>query len=350
MTHDRLLHSGRVFIIAEAGVNHNGDPALARQLIDAAAAAGADAVKFQLFDPSEIVSRDAPLAAYQKNSGEESHHAMLMRLTLPLKEYAALKKHAEKKGIGFLVTPFDIQSARFLATLGVPAIKIPSGEITNLPFLRQVADLRLFTILSTGMSTMEEVRDAISPFREKRVSFALLHCVSCYPAPVGQINLRAMEALKKEFSVPIGYSDHTEGIDVAVTAAALGAALLEKHFTINRDLPGPDHAASLEPDELTAMITIIRDSAAMKNVRLVEAAFGDGIKKCQPCEENVRAVARRSVVLTRSVPAGTVITHAMLAIKRPGTGIPPRDYDRVAGKRTKKELHAGTVLTWDFLE
>lgn len=345
-----LLQPGHVFVIAEAGVNHNGDPMLARKLIDAAVAAGADAVKFQLFDPDELTSEAAPLADYQKRSESVSQTEMLRRLALTQDDFRKLASYAKTKKIHFIVTPFDIASARFLVSLGVPALKIPSGELTNIPFLHQVGELGVFTILSTGMATMQEVHDAIRPFQKKETPFALLHCVSAYPAPVDQINLRAMETLKKEFNVPVGYSDHTQGIDVSILAAALGAEIIEKHFTLDRGMKGPDHAASLEPDELAEMIRIMRDPAALQNTPTADPAIGTGEKRCQPCEENVRAVARRSVVVTRDLATGTVLTTDMLAIKRPGTGIPPKDWKMTVGKRLKKALAAGSVLTHDVLE
>ncbi len=344
-----LLRSGHVFVIAEAGVNHNGNPALARALIDAAADAGADAVKFQLFDADELTSESAPLADYQKRSESTSQTEMLMRLALTQDDFRKLASYAKTKKIHFIVTPFDIASARFLVSLGVPALKIPSGELTNIPFLSDVAGLGVFTIISTGMATMQEVQDAVRPFQEKKTPFALLHCVSAYPAPVEQINLRAMETLKKEFNVPTGYSDHTQGIEVAITAAALGAEIIEKHFTLDRAMKGPDHAASLEPDELSEMIRIMRDPAALQSAPKVDQAIGTGEKKCQPCEENVRAVARRSVVVTRDLAAGTVLTADMLAIKRPGTGIAPKDIETLPGKRLIKGLTVGSVLLYSSL-
>lgn len=343
------LPDGQVYIIAEAGVNHNGDPALARRLVDVAADAGADAVKFQLFDPDEIVSDHAPLAEYQERSGEGSQKEMLKRLTLPLDEYRQLKAYAESKGIDFITTPFDAESARFLASLGVKAIKIPSGEITNIPFLEDVASLHIFTIISTGMSTLEEVQEAVEPFVRKGTPFALLHCVSSYPAPHNQIHLKAMETLRREFSVPVGYSDHTEGIDVAITAVRLGAQILEKHFTLDRTMIGPDHAASLEPPELKEMIRVIRDAQALRTFPIVQEAMGSGEKKCQPCEENTRAVARRSLVLRRALRAGERLTPEVLGIIRPGTGLPPREFDRVVGRVLTCNVAEGTPLTADLL-
>lgn len=341
-----ILPAGSVYIIAEAGINHDGKPEKARQLVEIAADSGADAVKFQLFDLDEIVSEQTPLAEYQKRSGEDNQYQMLKRLALPLKEYSDLKKYAEELGLDFIVTPFDDGSARFLADLGVKAIKVPSGEITNLPFLRQVAALNIFTIISTGMSNLDEVKEAVVPFREAKTPYALLHCVSSYPAPVNQINLRAMKTLEEAFNVPVGYSDHTEGIGVSVTAAALGARIIEKHFTVSKKDPGPDHAASLEPDELKEMVRIIKNSDALRNAGIVQEALGTGEKACQPCEINTRDVARRSLVLTRDAKAGEKITDEMILIKRPGTGIAPKELDNILGKTLSRELTAGAILTW----
>lgn len=340
-----LLPEHRPYIIAEAGVNHDGKVEKALRLIDIAAEAKADAVKFQLFDPEEIVSMQAPLAAYQERSGEEDQYRMLQRLALPQRTYRTLKEHAKQRGIDFITTPFDAASAQFLADLGVKEMKIPSGEITNTPFLRKVAALKIFTIISTGMSNLEEVLEAVAPFEQEQTPFALLHCVSSYPAPLNQIHLRAMETLENTFHVPVGYSDHTEGIAVAITAAKLGARIIEKHFTINRKDAGPDHAASLEPHELTEMIRIMRDQHALEEAPLVEEALGTREKRCQPCEEDVRNVARRSVVLRREVAAGAILTATMLALKRPGIGIAPKNLPETIGKRAVKDLPAGTILT-----
>lgn len=343
------LSKDRVYVIAEAGVNHDGSAEKARKLIDIAADAAADAVKFQLFTTDEIISKNAPLAEYQKRSGEQSQYDMVKRLELPYETFRDLKTYAESKGLDFIATPFDIASAQFLASLQVKALKIPSGELTNIPFLRQVADLHIFTIISTGMSTLEEIAEAVAPFRAAGTPYALLHCVSAYPAPVDQINLRAMKTLEETFHVPVGYSDHTEGIQVSVTAAALGARIIEKHFTISRNDLGPDHAASLEPGELKEMIAITKDQQALQRATIVKKALGMHGKQCQPCEENVRLVARRSVVVIRDVPAGTVLEASMLAIKRPGTGIAPKYLEEVIGKKLTADLPHDTPITLEML-
>ncbi len=330
------LQRGNVYVIAEAGVNHNGDSAVASKLIDAAAACGVDAVKFQLFDPTELASVHAPKAEYQKQgSTGGSQVEMLQSLTLPKEAYITLAKRAGLQGIDFIVTPFDAASARFLVEIGIDALKIPSGEITNLPFLESVAALQKFTIISTGMSILEEVESAVRPFKSANTPYALLHCVSSYPAPFEQINLRAIELLRTHFSVPVGYSDHTEGTAVALAAAALGAGIIEKHFTLDRTLPGPDHAASLEPEELARMV---------RDIRIVERALGKREKRCQPCEENVRDVARRSLILSRSLKAGQSIAREDIIIQRPGTGITPSALSSVIGKILKRDLQAGVIL------
>ncbi len=338
------------YIIAEAGVNHDGSVDQAIKLVDIAADAGADAVKFQLFNPDELVSSDAPLAAYQERSGESNQKTMLERLTLPHDAYVRLKLHAEKRGIDFITTPFDMASAKFLAALGVKMMKIPSGELTNIPFLRRVAALNIPTILSTGMSNITEIHEAVEPFKDREVPYAILHCVSSYPAPTDQINLRAMETLRTEFGVPIGYSDHSEGIEVSIMAAALGAQIIEKHFTTDRTLPGPDHAASLEPDELKDMILQIRDPQVLKNMSVPESILGSGEKACQPCETGVRDVARRSVVINTKVERGGEILPQMLVIQRPGTGIAPGEIGKIAGKHARADIPAGTPLQWDMLQ
>lgn len=327
------------FIIAEAGVNHNGDAALARKLIDAAAVAGADAVKFQTFNADLLVTRDAPQAEYQRlNTGaEESQYAMLKRLEMSHDMHRELIEHCALRGILFLSTPFEEDSADFLNALNIPAFKIPSGEITNLPFLTHVARMQKPLIVSTGMSTLEEVAAAVACIRataNDRV--ALLHCVSNYPAATSDINLRAMDTLRDTFRVPTGYSDHTDGIDIALAAVARGAQIIEKHFTLDRALPGPDHKASLEPAELTALIA---------SIRRIEASLGDGIKRPVEAEKSTAAVARKSIVAARDVEAGSVLSREDLTIRRPGTGLPPAQLDAIIGHRTRIALRAGEVLT-----
>ena len=332
-----------VFIIAEAGVNHNGDMALAHKLIDAAADAGADAVKFQTFTPEELVSEVAPQAAYQiANTGKkESQIDMLRGLVLPHEEHVALKKYAESKGLVFLSTPFSIPDADFLETLGIVAYKIPSGEVTNTSFLAHVAKKGKSILLSTGMSMLEEVREAIQTLKDNGArDIAIFHCTSMYPAPPEHINLRAMQTLAKEFGLPTGLSDHSEGTAISIAAAGLGAKLIEKHYTLSRAMPGPDHKASLEPGELKEMIVAIR---------AVEAALGSPEKKPVGGEIDTARVARKSVVARRDIKAGNLLSLEDVYIVRPGTGIPPKHEAEVVGKTAKSDIARGTPLQWNML-
>lgn len=331
------------FLIAEAGVNHNGDIELARRLVDAAAEAGADAVKFQTFSADRLATAAAPQADYQKrNTGmEESQYSMLKRLELSEEAHRELLRHCRERGILFLSSPFDEESAEFLEALGVAAFKIPSGEITNTPFLAHVARKGKPLIVSTGMSTLDEVRAAVAAIRQAGYPpLALLHCVSSYPAAPEDVNLRAMAALRHAFDVPVGYSDHTDGIEIALAAVALGACIIEKHFTLDRSLPGPDHKASLEPAELASLAATIRR---------VEAALGDGVKRPAQREENTAMAARKSLVAARDLAAGSILQREDLAIRRPGTGLPPGRLESVVGRRLLRPAAAGTVLTEDLL-
>lgn len=336
------LGLGRTFVIAEAGVNHNGDLQRAKQLIDLAADAGADAVKFQLFDPDEIVGEDTPMAAYQqKNIGNtKSQKEMLSDVVLSHEDFVQLASLAQKRSIAFIVTPFDIASARFLLTLNVPAIKIPSCELNNLPFLQKIAELRHPVILSTGTGSLDEVREAVAIFQNTGTDLAILHCTSAYPTPINQVNLRVMDTLRKEFNIPVGLSDHTEGITVPIAAVARGAAIIEKHFTLDRSLPGPDHKASLEPDELTKMV---------REIRNVEEALGTTEKIRQPAEENTAEVARRSIVVIKDLPTGTILTEEVVTIRRPGTGMPPKELSNVLGKTLACDIAANTMLSPEML-
>ena len=327
------------FIIAEAGVNHNGDIKLARKLIDVAAKAGADAVKFQTFQAEELVTESAEKADYQKETtgSDESQFEMLKKLELSDRNYKELFTYYQKKGIIFLSTPFDQGSADFLDKLGLPALKIPSGEITNFPLLKHIAGKRKPVILSTGMSTLDEVGEAVEVLRKAGAAeIVLLHCVSCYPASIEDTNLRAMETLSRTFKLPVGLSDHTIGIHIPIAAVALGACIIEKHFTLDKNLPGPDHRASLEPDELREMVSAIRD---------IERAFGNGIKRPTAGEKETKKAARRSLVAEINIPAGSVITGDMLGIKRPGTGLEPKLINLVIGKKAKKSIARGEIIT-----
>ena len=329
----------RCFVIAEAGVNHNGSEELAAKLVDAAAESGADAVKFQTFSPEKLVAPGAETAAYQRqNTGATDQLEMLKALALSQAAYARLKKRADDRGIEFMSTPFDVDSARLLVDLGVKRLKVGSGEITNLPFLSALAGFGLPLIVSTGMADMDEVAEAVAAVRRDRLT--LLHCTSNYPAKAEDVNLRAMIALRERFSLPVGYSDHTEGTAISVAAAALGATVIEKHFTLDRSLPGPDHRASLTPLELARMVA---------EIRAVEAGLGDGVKAPRPAELPVRELVRRSVTLLRARRRGERIAAEDLTLLRPGRGIAPKDLARVAGKRAARDLPAGSTLAWEDL-
>jgi N-acetylneuraminate synthase len=333
----------KTFVIAEAGVNHNGDMALARALVDVAVAAGADAVKFQTFVVDRLVTRDAATAEYQQRAlgGESSQYQMLARLELSEADHEMLAAHCAARGIEFMSTPFDPESARFLKRLGVRRIKISSGDVTNLPMLEVVGALGLPVILSTGMADLDEVAAAVATLRGAGATeLALLQCVSNYPADPALTNLRAMDTLARTFGTPVGLSDHTIGIAVAIAAAARGAAYLEKHFTLDRALPGPDHQASLLPAELGQLVAAVRQ---------VEAAMGDGIKRPAPSELPVRAVARKSLVAARDVPAGATLGASDVTILRPGTGLSPAALPRVLGRRTARPIPHHTPITEDML-
>ena len=333
----------QVFIIAEAGVNHNGSLDLALQLIDAAKEAGADAVKFQTFRAQSLAAASAHKAAYQERttSSSESQLEMLKRLELDESAHRTLIEHCHATGIQFLSSPFDLESADLLAQMDLPLFKIPSGEITNIPYLKLIASKGKPIILSTGMSTLGEVEDALETLRQAGAhDITLLHCVTEYPAPFNEINLRAMATLQTAFRVPVGYSDHTPGIEISIAAVALGAMVIEKHFTLDRNLPGPDHAASLEPAELKQMVSSIRH---------VEAALGDGIKTPAKCEIPNISVARKSIVAARDLPAGHRVEAGDLAIKRPGNGIPPRQQPDLLGRTLRSDVLKDEILRWDHL-
>jgi len=334
----------RVFVVAEAGVNHNGDVALALALVDAAADAGADAVKFQTFRTDALVSRAAPKAGYQVETtgAGESQRDMLARLELTVEEFARVQERCAKRGVVFFSAPFDDASADALERLGAPIFKIPSGEITNLPFLRHVAAKRRPMIVSTGMSTVAEVGDALAAIRAAGdPPVALLHCLSAYPAPPAEMNLRAMDTLRARFALPVGLSDHTLGLEVALAAVGRGAAIVEKHLTLDKTLPGPDHRASLDPGEMAALV---------RGIRTVESALGDGDKRPAPSELDTRRVARKSVVAARALRAGARLTAGDVAIKRPGTGIPPGELERVLGRRLRRDVAVDEVLEWSALD
>lgn len=333
-----------VFIIAEAGVNHDGELTKAYQLVDIAADIGADAVKFQTFIADNSITPEADKANYQKaaTGNRESQLQMAKRLELSFDDFRHIKNRCESRGITFLSTPFDVESVDFLHELGVPALKVSSGDLTNNPLLRHIAATKLPVILSTGMSNMDEVEEAVNVVRSTRNDeIILLQCVSNYPAAAADVNLKAMLTMKNFFNVPVGYSDHTLGIEVALAAAALGASVIEKHFTLSKDSFGPDHRASLEPQELRLMV---------EGIRKVEAALGNGIKVPAASEADNAAVARRSMVAAVDIALGTVITPDKVALKRPGTGLPPKMIDRVLGKTARMNVRQGTLLTLEMFE
>jgi len=340
---DRLVGPGEpCFIIAEAGVNHNGDMRLAHQLIDAAAEAGADAVKFQSFVTEEIITPDAPKAAYQvETTGESgSQYEMLKALELSSDQQAELKAHCEQSGILYLCTPYETMSVDMLDRMGVDASKIASADITNIPFLRYVANKGRPVILSTGMATLCEVEQAVDTLRNGGLNdkIVLLHCTTQYPAPLNEANLRAISTMQRAFGCPVGFSDHTPGVGASPWAVAVGACMIEKHFTLDRNMPGPDHRASLEPNELAALVRAVHD---------VEAALGDGVKRPMPSELPNKPRMRKSLVARRTIHAGDTITPDVLTCKRPGDGLAPMWFDRVAGRRAAVEIPMNGVLTLD---
>ena len=340
----RLIGPGNpCFIIAEAGVNHNGDLALARRLVDVAADAGADAVKFQTFKAERVMSPSAPKADYQKQTTGDagSQLDMVRALELPPSAFQDLQARCIDRGIQFLSTPFDHESVNVLFEMGVAAFKVPSGEITNWPFLELVASKGRPVVLSTGMSYLGEVDEAVRVLHAAGCrQLAILQCVSNYPAAPADINLKAMRTMERAFGTPVGYSDHSPGIEIALAAAALGACIIEKHFTLDQNLPGPDHLASLEPDDLARMVRCIR---------VVEAALGDGRKRPAPAEFATAAVARRSLFVGRDVRAGDVIDSSVLSILRPAGGIPPNVLSVIVGRRAARDLRAGAMLAWSDL-
>jgi len=330
-------------LIAEAGVNHNGSLDLALRLVDAAAAAGAAAVKFQTFVPELLAAAGAPRAAYQRTAGAgDTQLEMVRGLALSREAFAEIAVHCARRNIVFLSTPFDRDSASFLCELGVPALKVPSGEITNLPLLHFLGGLRRPLIVSTGMANLGEVERAVTTIEDGGCrSYALLHCTSNYPAAPEHANLLAMRTLADTFGCPVGYSDHTLGTDIAIAAAALGARIVEKHFTLDRALPGPDHRASLEPGELKQL------AECLKRVAL---ALGDGAKRPVDAEAPIAKVVRRSLAAARALPAGTTLAPADIVELRPGTGIPPAESVLVVGRRLRRPVAAHALIEWTMLE
>lgn len=341
----------KTFIIAEAGVNHNGSDELALELVDVAARCGADAVKFQTFTAEKLVRPGAEKAEYQKReTGAGDQFEMLKQLEMSEALHRKLVRRCAERGIEFMSTPFDEEAADFLVALGMKRIKVPSGEITNHPFLEYLAAKNVPMIISTGMADLQEVEEAVAVVRAARARLGLqaplddvlsiLHCTSNYPASVDDVNLRAMQTIGTATGMPVGYSDHTAGVAISAAAVALGATIIEKHFTLDKNLPGPDHKASLEPDELALMIRHIRD---------IERALGSAVKAPMPSELPVRALVRRSLTTVVPVKQGQTLTRDHVALLRPGNGIAPKDLARALGKPAARDLDAGTTLTWSDL-
>jgi N-acetylneuraminate synthase len=331
----------RTLIIAEAGVNHNGDVGRALEMIDAAARAQADLVKFQSFVTSKSISKHAPKAAYQEETTgtAESQFEMVQKLELSRDDHALLAEECRRCGIGFFSTAFDAESLDMLVDLGVDRIKVPSGEITNLPLLRHMASKKLPVLLSTGMSTLGEIEDAIGVLEEggvPRDAITVLHCNTEYPTPMHDVHLRAMRAIAEAFGVDVGYSDHTLGIALPIAAVALGATVIEKHLTLDRSLPGPDHRASLEPGEFAQMVRAIRN--------IEQAISGDGLKRPSPSEAKNRPIARKSIVAARDIARGETFSVENLTTKRPGNGISPMRWDDVIGRSAARDFATDELI------
>lgn len=326
-------------IIAEAGVNHNGSLEIAKKMVDAAVEAGADYIKFQTFHAHSLVTPQCEVAEYQKeNAGAETQKEMLENLELSESQFRELKAYCDEKGIGFLSTPFDEESIDFIASLNPDFMKVPSGEITNLPYLRKMASKGIPVIVSTGMSTPDEIAKALQPFRKAgylKDDLILLHCTTQYPTPMEDVNLLAMKTVSESFGHPAGYSDHTMGIEIPIAAATLGACVIEKHFTLSRDMEGPDHKASLEPAELAEMVKCIR------NILL---AMGNGVKEVKESERPNLTAARRSIVAARRISRGEVITADAICAKRPATGISPMLWDKVLGSKATRDYEKDELL------
>jgi N,N'-diacetyllegionaminate synthase len=339
----RRVGSGQpTWLVAEAGVNHDGSLTLALRLVDAAATAGADAVKFQVFRADELATASAGTAGYQKKDGGESQRDMLARLELSDDEFRRVQRHCADRGIEFLATPFGLQDVDRLLDLDVRALKIASTDLNNVPLLRRAAQTGLPLIVSTGAATADEIRASVARLQQWGVGrrLILLHCVSGYPTPLEAANLRAIGTLRREFGVPCGFSDHTTSTQTGAWAAALGAAVLEKHFTLDRSAPGPDHAMSLDPPGLREYIAAVRD---------IERALGSGHLGMTALEADVRAVARKSIVAARDLAAGTTLRPEMLAVKRPAGGIEPAELDALIGRQVAADVRQDTILTWDMI-
>jgi N,N'-diacetyllegionaminate synthase len=330
----------KTIIIAEAGVNHNGSLALAKQLIDVAVDAGVDYVKFQTFKTELAVSKNAQKAEYQKQTtnAEETQFDMIKKLELDKQAHIELIEHCKKKTIKFLSTPFDLESIDLLFDLGIELYKIPSGEITNYPYLKKIAQKSLPVIMSTGMATMQEIEEALNVLLEnglKKEQITILHANTEYPTPMQDVNLKAMQTIGKTFEIKYGYSDHTLGIEVPIAAVTMGASVIEKHFTLDKTMEGPDHKASLEPDELKAMVKAIRN---------IEIAMGSGIKKPSPSETKNIAIARKSIVAKCRIKKGDIFTEENITVKRPGTGISPMRWNEILGMKASSDFEADDLI------
>ncbi len=328
----------KTFIIAEAGVNHNGDIDLAKKLIDKAAWAGVDAVKFQSFKAEKLVSKTAKKAKYQKETtgSTETQYDMIKRLELDYDKHQELIDYSQKKDIMFMSSPFDLDSIDLLNKLGMNIWKVPSGEITNLPYLKKIGELNKKAIISTGMANLSEIEDALRVLTEAGTEdITVLHCNTEYPTPIEDVNLKAMNTIKDAFKVKVGYSDHSLGIEVPIAAVAMGAEVIEKHFTIDKSMKGPDHRASLDPNELKTMVKAIRN---------IEEALGDGIKKPSKSEMKNKAIARKSIVAAKNIKRGEIFNQENLAIKRPGSGITPMRLEEVIGKRSKRDFSEDELI------
>ena len=331
------------FIIAEAGVNHNGDFSMAKKLVDTAVKVGADAIKFQTYKAERFVSENAHRAVYQTDStGDESQLEMLKKYELSDEEFKELADYANSKGIVFLSTPFDIQSAELLHEIGVGAFKIGSGDLTDLPLLKKVASWGTPMIISTGMSTIEEIEESLHAVKKGGCNeVILLHCTSSYPVRPKDANISLIPVLRDRFNLHTGFSDHTKSTVIPAAAVALGAVIIEKHFTLDNDLPGPDHKMSLNSQEFREMID---------NIREIEVALGDGVKKITEEEKGIMNVARKSIVAAFEIPKNTVIIREMLSVKRPGTGLPPCEIDKIIGKKTIRKIQKDSLIKWVDLQ
>lgn len=328
----------KVFIIAEAGVNHNGSVELAKKLIDAGAEAGVDAVKFQSFKAEKLVTKYASKAKYQQDTTgqQENQYDMLKKLELDYDKHKELMEYCNSKNVMFLSSPFDIESIELLNSLGLEVFKVPSGEIENTPYLKKIANLNKKVILSSGMCNLSDIEFALGILKSNGTSeISVLHCNTEYPTPMSDVNLRAMNTIKDAFKVEVGYSDHTNGIEVSIAAVAMGATIIEKHFTLDKSMPGPDHKASLDPEELRSLVSAIRN---------IEQALGNGIKKPSISESKNIAIGRKSIVASREIKAGEVFTEENLTIKRPGTGVSPKMWEKVLGKTSRKNYEEDEMI------